>query len=201
MWPDPGPTRQNLRSRHKGHKQLRLGTNTSGISNSVNFFVQAPAKMDFVSISGPVSPLTLDCPPLTEGFGVQVLYQVRDQQGIAIQSDQMIPLEQVRQRPFPFSTWQPISGDRQIKNTRADGTYVDIPVGSCFPSPTPTPNPFVQVDQRLAVRVLSSNVGPSNEVDYVSATEVVRKDYLLGLDYQLIQGATVLVHRQLGIVQ
>jgi len=173
-------------------------TNPAGTSNSINFFVQTPAKMDFVSIAGPVSPETLDCPPLTQGFGVQVLYQVRDQQGSAIQSVRMIPLEQVRQRPNPFSPWLPIGGSNPANQpTRADGTFVDIPVGSCFPIPTPTPNPFVEVDQRLAVRVLS-DVGPSEEVDYVSATQVVRKDYLLGLDYQLIQGGTVLVHQQLG---
>ena len=100
-------------------------------SNSVNFFVQVPS--EFIPLN--LGTANLGCPTGAAAFGAQVNYQVADQSGQAINVIGMTPQEH-----FTVDGNPAFPGFRAFATpptTGANGTFLDIPIGTCAGPPPP----------------------------------------------------------------
>jgi hypothetical protein len=114
-------------------------------SNSVNFFVQVPT---FFTPTSANTALNITC-AASNGFFAFVDYQLSDQNMNPISVAGLTPQESVSQNGGPFSTFKSFSTPVA---TRSDGTFEDIPVGTCF-SVRPPPNRCIPVSQRFQILV------------------------------------------------
>jgi len=96
---------------------------TSGgqTSNSSTFFVQIPTSLKVISVSLIANGATGGCASTDYGIRIAVNYQVMDQTPSAISSSSMVPQEFVNG----------VGPGNIVPNTNADGTYVDMPIGTC----------------------------------------------------------------------
>ena len=103
--------------------------------------VQSPFPKYFSALS--VSDANLECGANTAGYGVQVKYQVLDQNNAPLNIEGMTPQELVTVTDDAGHT---ISHDMQYRpfatpqTTDSSGKFTDIPVGTCFGPPAPLQN-------------------------------------------------------------
>lgn len=119
-------------------------------SKSVNFFVQVPS--EFIPLN--LATANLGCAPNTAGFGAQVSYQVADQSGQAITVIGMTPQEHFTVNGIPA-----FPGFRAFATpptTGANGSFLDIPIGTCAGPPPPSFNFCVDVVQTFNIVVGST---------------------------------------------
>jgi YD repeat-containing protein len=88
------------------------------------------------------------CPFNTLGTGFDVHYQVLDQDGNPLPVGGMTPLESVTSTAGENISNQPFSTP---VNTNPDGTFDDVPLGSCFGSPIPQTNTCMSVTQTFNI--------------------------------------------------
>jgi hypothetical protein len=116
-------------------------------SNSVNFFVQVPTSLKFVSVTvlpdGPAPPS--GCPGSANyGIRIDIKYQVQDQQSpsVTIQSASMTPHEKgtfFTGGNFDSNIGPVKDYPTSSMNTASDGTFHDVPFGLCNPTPINMP--------------------------------------------------------------
>jgi YD repeat-containing protein len=88
------------------------------------------------------------CPFNTLGSGFDVHYQVLDQDGNALPVGGMTPLESVTSTAGENISKQPFSTPT---STNPDGTFDDVPLGSCFGPPIPQSNVCISVTQTFNI--------------------------------------------------
>jgi hypothetical protein len=123
-----------------GNHVVRVTSNGVTSTNNVNFYVQIPTSISVLSVDTLSSGSTGDfgCNPAVTGdYGIEVAihYQVRDQVGDPILSDEMVAQEQTG------TTWDDIGGppDRfatsanfpSLRFTDSNGRFYDVPFGAC----------------------------------------------------------------------
>lgn len=141
-------------------------TTSLGLTTTIpgNFFVQTPYA--FAALS--VLPANLNCNAGTAGYGVQVLYQVVDNQGHPIAQSGMTPEEIVSSSAGGFSDYRSFATP---PTTDGFGRFLDIPVGTCSNAPF---NFCINVLQEFRIRI------PGNSL-YFLGTQANRRDCRDGL--------------------
>jgi hypothetical protein len=104
---------------------------------------QPPRPTSFRIVS--ITPIDLKCDVGTFGYGVEVVYQVVDQNGNPMNVSGMLPQEHVTWSLGPTPPdFLPFATPR---TTDPSGQFHDIPVGTCFPPPAPFVNRCIDVGQ------------------------------------------------------
>ncbi len=148
-------------------------------SNSVNFFVQVPT---FFTALNAVSVLNTTC-SASSGFFADVSYQVTDQLGNTITVGGLTPQEHFTVNGVAaFPGFKPFAFPQ---TTRNDGSFDDVPVGSCL-SPPP-PNHCVDVVQTFNIVVPGSSGATTT---YSINTTTTRRDCQQGIRIQVSPGTT-----------
>jgi len=144
-------------------------------TNSVNFYVQVPTSF---------TPLTLQtanlgCPTNYIGFGGQVRYEVRDQQGQTMNAPGYTPQEHFTRNGDP--AFEGFRAFATPPTTDSSGRFLDIPVGTCFEAP-PGNNFCADIIQTFNIVVGSTT--------YPIGTVTTRRDCMQGIRVTVTNGST-----------
>jgi len=114
-------------------------------SPSVSFYVQVPK---YFTPVGAGTTLNTFC-TANQAYYAYVDYQLSDQQYNAIQVQGLTPQESVSVNSGSFSAFASFATP---VTTRSDGTFEDIPIGTCF-SAAPPPNRCIPVVQNFQILI------------------------------------------------
>jgi hypothetical protein len=145
---------------------LGLTTTVSG-----NFYVQTPYAFSAIS----VTQTNLNCDAGTAGYGVQVMYQVVDDQGHPIAQSGMTPEEIVSSAAGGFSDYKHFASP---PTTDGFGRFLDVPVGTCSNA---TFNLCLDVRQEFRVKI-------PGDLLYFIGTQANRRDCRDGLKITVTTG-------------
>lgn len=115
------------------------------VSNGVNFYIQVPTYFVPTNANTALNALCA----ANQAFYAFVDYQVRDQQTNPISAGGLTPQESVSQNGGAYS---PFASFATPVSTNSDGTFEDIPLGTCFSAPPP-PNRCIPVAQKFQILV------------------------------------------------
>ncbi len=169
---------------------------SSFVTGSAQASAQTQVPKRFVATS--VTTANLNC-SAGSGFGAKVEYQVADQNGNPIRRSGMTPQELITVTDDAGNTitadnvYRPFSTPQQTRN---DGTFTDIPVGSCFNPPPPT-NACVNATQLFRLIVPTSG---GSTTAYDISTITFHRDCLQGIRVQVQHTASNVQIFSLGTV-